>query len=307
MRAFLAALSVLSFAFPPVGADAQNLRSDQWLHEPVGEQTFSTYLDFFQYDEALPFAATTRVEQEEDLTVERLTFTSTPGELVTANLYYPQGAAFGLRSMVFIHGGGPLGKDGPVEIPMLLARAGWTVLAFDMKYYGERRTDVLTTFSPQDKADNLYNRQSVYLQWIIQNVKDAGRALDYLTNERNVNPDQVVLVGFSRGAQVSMIAGGADRRFAGVVLLHGGHFDATETGHLAAACPANYIGRIQPRPLFMINAINDNDYWAETSVRPLQRIAGARAALRWNEATSHGILDDGDKAAVVEWLRQTFP
>ncbi len=56
-----------------------------------------------------------------------------------------------------------------------------------------------------------------------------------LVRERNVNPERVVLVGFSRGAQVAMIAAGADRRFAGVVLLHGGHFDANETGHRAAA------------------------------------------------------------------------
>ena len=57
----------------------------------------------------------------------------------------------------------------------------------------------------------------------------------------------------------------------------------------------------------MINATNANDYWAATSVRPLQRIAGPRATLRWNESTSHGILDDGDKAALVDWLRRTFP
>jgi hypothetical protein len=163
--------------------NAQNLRTDQWLSEPVDQQTFATYLDFFRYEAALPFDAQVRVDQEGELAVERLTFTSTQAERVTANLYHPQGAAFGLRSVVFIHGGGPLGKDGPVELTGLLARAGWTVLAFDMKHYGERRTNVLTTYSPQDKADNLYNRPSLYLQWMTQNVKDAGRALDYLVRE----------------------------------------------------------------------------------------------------------------------------
>jgi len=303
----ISALLVVGAVLFPSSVHGQNLRTDQWLSNPVEQQTFTTYLDFFQYDAALPFDASVRVDREGDLTVERMAFTSTPGERVTANLYHPQGAAFGLRSVVFIHGGGPLGKDGPVEITSLLARAGWTVLAFDMKYFGERRTNVLTTYSPQDKADNLYNRPSLYLQWMTQTVKDAGRALDYLVRERNVNSERVVLVGFSRGAQVSMVIGGADRRFAGVVLLHGGHFDALETGHLPPACPANYIGRIQPRPLFMINATNDNDYWAETSVRPLQRIAGPPATLRWNDSTSHGILDDEDKAALVDWLGSTFP
>lgn len=286
--------------------DAQNLRTDEWLTTPVDDATFRNYLDFFQYDRELPFEATVDVRQEDGLTVEHVTFTSTPGERVTSKLYHPVGTALGARSAVFIHGGGPLGKDGPVSLIALLARAGWTVLAFDMKHFGERRTGLLRTFAPNDKADNLYNRPSVYLRWMTQNVQDAGRALDYLRDERGMNPDNIVLVGFSRGAQVSSITGAANRGFAAVVMLHGGHFDATETGHLPAACPANYIGRIAPTPLLMINGLNDADYYAETSVRPLQDIARQPVEFRWSE-TSHAILTDDDYATMLSWLREAVP
>jgi dienelactone hydrolase len=297
---------VLLFAIT-TAAEAQNRAVDQWLTAPVDDATYATYLEFFRFDDATPFDAVTSVEADGDLTVEHVTFTSTPGERVTARLYHPVGAPFGLRSAIYLHGGGPLGKDGSRANLRLLARAGWTVFAIDMQHYGERNTGLLTTFASEEKGDRLYNRPGVYLAWMTQNVKDVGRSFDYLVDERGVAPDRVVLVGFSRGGTVSMVVGGAEPRLAGVVILHGGHFDFVERGHSPAACPANYIGRIAPRPLFMINPTADDDFFPETSVHPLQRLAGANAQFRWNDETSHGILDDGDRAALIDWLRRTFP
>lgn len=286
---------------------AQNRRTDQWLASPVDAATVASYLEFFRYDTAIPFEAVTSLVDEDGLTVEHVTFTSTPGERVTGWIYHPVGAPFGMRAAIYLHGGGPLGKAGRRGHLRLLARAGWTVLAIDMKHFGERNSGLLTTFAPDEKAGQLYNRPGVYLEWMTQNVKDVGRAIDYLVSERGAAPDNVVLVGFSRGGVVAMIAGAAEQRFAGVAILHGGHFDATETGHSSAACPANYIGHIAPRPLFMINASADTDFFPETSVRPLQRLVGRSADIRWNDETTHGILDDADQAALVDWLRRKFP
>jgi dienelactone hydrolase len=81
---------------------------------------------------------------------------------------------------------------------------------------------------------------------VTQTVRDVSRGYDFLVNERGVDASRMALVGFSRGAQPAMIAGGVERWLAAVALLHGGHFDFYETGHLAAACPANDIGRIGP-------------------------------------------------------------
>ena len=53
-------------------------------------------------------------------------------------------------------------------------------------------------------------------------------------------------MGFSRGAVLASIVGGYDIRLKSVALIIGGHFDRFEDGHLAAACPANYVGRINP-------------------------------------------------------------
>jgi len=80
----------------------------------------------------------------------------------------------------------------------------------------------------------------------------------------------------------------------------------TETGHRGAACPANYIGRIGPRPLFTINSVNDGDQDAERSVRPLHRLIHPTTPheSRWTRG-GHSYAGEDDWAAMFEWLRKT--
>lgn len=281
--------------------------ADEWLAQPVDDETFQTFLDFFAYDHQVDFNE--RIVDEEEtngIHRQRLNFQSTPGVQISADLY--RSTASGPENMpavIVLHGGVPGGKDsgGPRLYSELVARAGWTVLAIDMMYFGERSTGLLETFTNPEKAERLYNQPSLYLAFITQTVKDAGRALDFLVEQRSVDPERVTLMGISRGAQVGAIVGGAERRLAAVALMIGGHFDALETGHLPAACPANYIGRISPRPLLMINGKRDPDYHPETSVLPLQRLAKDPKEFVWLE-TGHTVATAEAQAAVLDWLRQ---
>ena len=291
------------------GAVAQTERpTDQWVSNPVDDRTFETYLEFFSYESTLPLAwMVTSSEVVDGLLEERSTFQSTPGMTVAARTFRSNvGQSRG--GIVLIHGGTPNGKDsgGMVNIGRLLARAGWTVLSIDMLYFGERSTGLFPTFSAQEKADELYNQPSLYLDFTIQTVKDAGRAFDVLQQVYDIDPRKIALVGYSRGAQMSMIVGGADQRFAAVALIHGGHFDALENGHRPAACGANYIGRINPRPLLMINGQADTDYLPEVSVYPLQKLLGDESTVRWTDA-SHGIVTADDHTMLVDWLRTAVP
>jgi formylglycine-generating enzyme required for sulfatase activity len=91
------------------------------------------------------------------------------------------------------------------------------------------------------------------------------------------------------------IAGGADRRLAAVIILNGGHFDALEREHLPAACPANYIGRISPRPLLMLHGKYDTDHVPETSVEPLYRLAKSPKQILWSES-GHAFPSEDNQA-----------
>ncbi len=305
MRAPVVAV-LLSLAWS-TGLAAQAARGDEWLRKPVDEPTFRTFLSFFSYDRSLPLAVQKlETDEYEGITREHLSFASTPGQRVTARAYRAAAAA-GAKSgwIVFIHGGTGPGKDaqGNRFLQGFLARAGWNVIGFDLQYFGERRSDLLTSFSELEKHEKLYNQPSAMLAWIAQTVKDAGRTIDYLIQEQGADPRRIALVGFSRGAQMAYIIGAADKRFAAVAAAFGGHFDANETGHLPAACPANYVGRISPRPFLMMNGSQDEDYNRETSVLPLYQIARNPKQQVWLD-TGHVVPPAEQLPQLTRWLAE---
>ena len=283
-------------------------RGDQWLSHPVDDHTFRTFLDFFTYDHQTPFATQTldSVEQE-GVRREHVSFQSTLGIRVTGYFYRTVApGARGGAAVVLLHGGSAPGKDVPytAAVAQLLGRAGFDVLSIDMPYFGERRTDLFTTFTEQEKHDRLYNQPPAYLAWVTQIVKDVGRSLDWLVAERAVDPRRIGIVGISRGAVEAVIAAGADARFAALVMIYGGHFDALETSHLAAACPANYIGHISPRPILMINGTRDNDFVRESSVAPLYRLARAPKEILWAEGGHQGVPTEEQQTGMLQWMRE---
>jgi dienelactone hydrolase len=283
--------------------------ADRWLSRPVDDGTYRTYLDFFRYDAQLPFNL--RVLDTDGsvpgIRNERLIFDSTPGVQVYARLYRPQDARASTPSAILLHGGVARGKDSPnVQLnAQFLARAGWNVLAIDMLYFGERRTDLLTTYTEQEKHERLYNQPSSYLAWVTQTVKDVGRAVDVLVREQKADPTRIVLIGFSRGAIVGTIAGAVDRRLRSVALLYGAHFDAFEREHLPAACNANYIGRISPRPILAINGLHDMDHVKDASVAPLLKLAKEPREVIWADTGHQSALDDELRARMLQWLKKT--
>ncbi|MCJ7488001.1 MAG: hypothetical protein MUQ25_17800 [Candidatus Aminicenantes bacterium] len=292
----------------PLSAFSQAERpSCKWLEKPVDDQTFKTFQDFFAYDRHLPFKMQSlKVSESEGIRSEHLSFQSTPGEQLFANLYRSSGADLKkIPALIFLHGGVTAGKDaqGYINLAENFARAGWAVLAIDMKYFGERSTDQLTAFTEREKHDKLYNNPPLHLNWVIQTVKDVQRSFDFLVEGVGINSNRIVLVGFSRGAVMGAIVGGVEHRLAATALLYGGHFDALETGHLPAACPANYVGRISPRPLLMVNATQDTDFIRETSVLPFYELAKLPKKIVWTEG-GHGVLTDDARSQILEWLEE---
>lgn len=309
LRRFVLTLLFAGAALAPPSTVKAQAPADPWLARPVDDQTFQTYLDFFAYDRKLPLDLRVIDSEEKDgVKREHLSFQSTRGVRVSAHLYRPAASASRQwPSVILLHGGGPAGKDNPgiQLLSPLIARAGSNVLAIDMQNFGERGTDLMTTFTEQEKHDRLYNQPSVYLAWITQTVKDVSRAFDLLVDQRGADARRIAVIGMSRGAIVAAIAGAADRRLAAVAMLYGGHFDALERGHLPAACPANYIGRISPRPLLMINGTRDTDMIKETSVEPLQRLAKQPKLILWAE-TGHQLPTEEHRSALLRWLQESL-
>ena len=286
-------------------ASPQLNRGDEWLAKPVEDRTFKSFLDLFTYDRKLPLEIRTMGNDEQDgIRREHLSYQSTPGVRVFAHLYQPLGAATETSpALVVLHGGLAAGKETVAPRARNLARAGFTVLALDLQYFGERSTDLLTTFTEQEKHERLYNQQAVYLAWAAQTVKDVSRAVDLLAERRRTETPRVGLLGYSRGAILGVIAAAVERRLTAMVMFYGGHVDALERAHPAAACPANYIGRVGPRPILMLNGTLDADMIRDTSVEPLFRLARAPRHILWSEG-GHMAVSDPNHAQMVQWMRE---
>ena len=113
----------------------------------------------------------------------------------------------------------------------------------------------------------------------------------------------IIYLHGGRGAVLSSIAGAAETRLAGVALLHGGHFGLLVQSHRPAACPANYIGRISPRPLLMFNTTSDTYFLPETTIRPWIRLARDPMEIHWTD-TPHGFMSEEDRSTMLAWLRK---
>jgi hypothetical protein len=93
-----------------------------------------------------------------------------------------------------------------------------------------------------------------------------------------------------------------EQPLAAAALFFAGHFDRRETGHLPAACPANYIGRMAPRPLLMLNGTLDDDYPRDKSVEPLYRLAKQPKTILW-AVTGHRLPSPERLSAALQFLR----
>lgn len=306
---WIAAITLAGLAAPAATAAQDDLpppATDRWLDDPVDEATFRSFLQFFSYDPGLPLdVETLGTDELQGLEFETIRFRSTAGQRVTADFYHAAGEWRRQPSQIVLHGGQGAGRSAaPIRFMAgLLSRAGWNVLAIDMLHFGDRRTGLLETFSEGEKHERLYNSESTYLEWVTQTVKDVRRSVDLLIEHYGLDPDRIGIAGFSRGAVVTPIAAAAEPRLASVFMLMGGHFDRRETGHAAAACPANYIGRVAPRPLLMVNGRYDGDMLPETAVQPLFELAREPRRIIWLDAGHQARIPTETQAEIIAWLR----
>ena len=220
--ALVAGLAMCCVASLAVAQDeARDERTDPWITNPVDAATFETYREFFAYNARLSFdAAVGEPTTESGVTRQHVSYVSSAGVRVTAYLYRPASPAATIRGgIVYLHGGVAVGKEtrSSTTYGRVLALDGWMVLSLDLLHYGERNTGLLTTFSTEEKTSQLYDEPATYLAFVTQTVKDVSRGYDYLVQERGVPAGNIVLIGHSRGAVLSSIAGAVDARFAGVV------------------------------------------------------------------------------------------
>ena len=237
--------------------------------------------------------------QKSGYSVELMTYEARPGEIVTANLYMPDGMKSGEKRPAVICPVGhfALAKMEPIVQSRCigLAKLGFIVLCYDAIGQGER------TVAGNDHDESLRELPSGHMN-LSYMVWDTMRGIDYLISRPDVEADKIGCTGCSGGGLNTIYAAAIDDRIAcsGVVAFYYSwpEFLSWDMWH----CACNHVpGTIElgtmrdlaaltiPRSQIVISMIRDEIF----------PIAGARTEYKQLEQV-YKLYGLGDRVAYAE-------
>lgn len=224
--------------------------------------------------------------------IERVTFESLPGLVVTANVYVPDGR--GPFPIVLNPGGHwPDGKALATTVArgQSLAQLGYIALAYDPFGFGERSTDG----NGHEAHFNLSlsGRSNATIA-----IWESMRAIDYLVSRPDTDPTRIAVTGESGGGLNTVYLSAVDPRLKAVApvvymtsfreLIATGvpHDPCTHVPGLAQYTDMGEVGALfAPRPQLVMNAALDTAFTpsgvkhAEAEARPIYDLFGADGRL----------------------------
>ncbi len=231
--------------------------------------------------------------QLEGYRIERVTFESRPGFVVTANVYVPDGAG-PFPVVISPVGHWTAGKSHPVVTARgrALASLGFLTLTYDPFGQGERK--VPGNSHDESPGLNLSGHTNLSIM-----VWDSMRALDYVLTRSDADGTRIALTGASGGGLNSLFTSVADPRVhvsaPAVYVTQYEDFLATgathcSCSHVPAVASFTDMGEIAalfaPRPQLLLDALDDPMFptqgalKAEGQARTVYELFGAGDALR---------------------------
>ncbi|MFC2076083.1 alpha/beta hydrolase family protein [candidate division KSB1 bacterium] len=263
--------------------------SETYNRRPVADDTYQAYLEFFNYDRELPLEGRVAYVESgfDGYRREKLVFRSCGGDLVPGFLALPNDSTLAPFPVILAaHGAGDgitSGKNKTYirEWMDVLTAAGYAVLAIDAKYYNERAHEAFFAGTREMMARPHLRRDA-----FIQTVVDWRRGIDYLESRPDIDTDRLGFVGSSMGTMYGMILCAVDQRILAAIFKVGGMFP-DERAPRPPIDQINYIGRIAPRPLLMVNGLKDAG-WATTGAKKIYGYAGEPKKNLWYD-TGHDL------------------
>jgi len=148
-----------------------------------------------------------------------LIYQSWPGMWVTTNLYLPLKLPAKMPGMIIVHSHHrPRTQAELQDMGILWARAGCAVLIMDQIGHGERIQNYPWNREPYHSryimGMQLYLAGESLLKWM---VWDVMRGIDLLLERKDVNPEQIILLGaVAAGGEPAAVTAALDKRVAAV-------------------------------------------------------------------------------------------
>jgi dienelactone hydrolase len=274
---------------------------DYTQEEPVSDDVFRAYADFYSYDPApLESEVESTDESAEHWRLEKVSFNAAYGEeRVPAYLFLPKGVSPPYQTVLFYPGSGALrtASSEPVDriqtsVYDFLVQGGRAVVFPIYKGTYERQT------SRRSEWADLTNE---YRTLVIQQINDARRTIDYLGTRDDIDMDRLAYYGFSWGGQLASIVLALEDRFKVATLLVAGLWGARAPPEVD---PFNFAPRVT-LPVLMLNGDEDFIFPPHTSQRALLESLGSEEKHQISYSGGHSLIDEKRNQVIrdaLDWL-----
>ncbi len=271
------------------------------------KEEFSIY-NFYNYDQDLPLKeAVNLLQDSSNFKLFDVTFESVHNQKVTALLSVPKTSANPCPVIILMHGLGDRKTVDYIETGTdYFLKSGYAVLRLDIANHGDRKID-----------DYDFSFTDGYRYWtrdiIIQTVFDLRRAVDFIATRKELNVERIGYYGISLGGIIGTIFTGVEPRIkvpvitiagGGMHLMFGMDALSDDTkDYLSMIEPNNFVKKISPRPLLMINAEND-DIVPPIMSKLMFKIAKEPKEIIWYPTKHHDIPIDKVYPDGIRWFQK---
>lgn len=248
-----------------------------------------SFENYYAYDKTLPLRDSIwQIRDTTDYILYSTIFQSVHNQQVTGLLSIPKTGNAPYSTVILLHGAGDKKTVDYVETGNdFFTKAGYAVLRIDIHNHGERKVNNYE-FSLNEKL-KYWTRNT-----ISQTVFDLGRSIDFLETRPEIDSDNIGYYGISLGGIIGTVFCGLDARIkAPVIVIAGGSLnllygkDALNQevlDYMSIIDPINFVDKISPRPLLMVNAENDEIIPPLTSKLLFQK-ANQPKEIKWYPTT----------------------
>lgn len=271
-----------------------------------GDEPAMSPQDFYEYDRNFPLDPQVRpIEDAAGHSLHHVNYLSTHDQRVTGLLAVPQPASGPVPVIVFLHGLDDSKSEDYMEYGnRVFVRSGYAVFRIDAHNHGERRR--------YDYELDLIEGYPYWSRQIgIQTVFDLRRAVDFLATRPEIDASRIGYFGASFGGLIGVVFAGVEARVkVPVIALAGGGLNLlfgargvspAVDDFLSVIEPLNFVGKIAPRPLLMINARRDETV-PPMAARWLYAQAEEPKHIIWYDTEHHKIPQDQAFGDAVNWF-----
>lgn len=281
-------------------------------------------LDRLMEQERPPLAVRTLWRREHALgVIEKLVFTAEPGADVVAYLCVPhgfrvpgpffvclQGHSTGMHNSIAVERADdtrPIEVAGDRDFGLGCLRRGVAALCVEQRAFGER-ADFPGSAAWVNRCHNASLRALMLGRTLLaERVYDVDRALDYLLTRKDVDPSRLGVMGNSGGGTVSLFAGGLLERITHV--MPSCSFSTFEASIMSVDhCSCNYVpgllnwaeaaevaGLAAPKPLVIVNGVDDPLFPVDAARREFERVRSIYAAADAADRCRHVVCEGGHR------------